>query len=67
MRLSTTIWTCGNRIDYDFHMEDDTHSAWFSREGKSVRKVSAGELVNYLVPYRDSSPHVQGLIKWLMR
>ena len=67
MRLSAEIHCRGDRIDYTYDTNADTHSAWFSKGGKSVRNLSAGELVNHLIPYREDSLHVRELIKWLMR
>jgi hypothetical protein len=67
VRLSTQIFVKGDRIDYEYHPESDTHTAWFSRHGKSVRGLTAGEMVNHLVPYRDNSRAVQELIRWLCR
>ena len=65
MRLSTQLFLRGTRLDYEYHVDSRLHSCWSSADGKSVRKVNAGGLYNFLRDYRES-PQVVALLEWAL-
>lgn len=65
MILSCRIYTRGTRLDYEYRPRDGRHILWNSGPGDYHQSHVAGEIINHLVPYRDTNTEVQELIAWL--
>ena len=65
MTLSTSIYTPGCRIDYEYETRNGKHTVWLAANGV-LRRGSAGDVINALAPYRHFS-QIEELIKWLAK